>query len=809
MDFLNRLVSADAPPDTVLQTAELSLRGVFPLWAAGIILGLGCLAALYFYVREQAPLGWFRRGLLVFLRTAVIAMILLLILRPVLVAEFRGERPQGVAVLLDNSQSMKLQDRRIAEMDKLRVALALGAVKPTTTLDEFKSWAKSPRELPARPDRAELVRGVLSNDKLNLLDGLKRHGPLRLYLFGQQLRRVSDDKPEQSSSQRLLDAFTAAEGQTSLSDGINEVLLSKDGELPGALVVITDGRDNASKLPLEEVALECLRLKVPLYIYGVGSSEGGNLQFKDVLVPDTIFYEDTVSVPVRWRSRGLKQGTAVITLKMGDRVVAQKEVPIKEGEDFREVLTFTPQKRGDEREDKADLSATIQLKGSDDYRDELKRPVHIIDRRVKVLVIENTPRWEYKFLQPALMRDRRVEVNFVLIAGDPKLMNGGPPFLPSLPPRDKLFAYDLIILGDVPASYLDTERMTALQDFVKEGGGLVVLSGRNFAPSSFANTPLAEVLPVEFLPTKITIDPDARPQPFAPVLTTAGERSDMLALADTPDENKKLWKELPGWHWFYPVTKLRPGATALVVHPTLKLGEQPMPLVAFQFYGKGQVLFMGAEETWRWRANAQDRYFARFWGQVVYQLGLPHLLGSAKRAQVALEQSEAILGRPGYIHARLFDAEFRPLMDATVTADLEFLDAKPGQEKSRSIVMEAIPGQPGEYRALLAHDLPGRYELKLRGGMETTVLPFRVSLPPRHEQEQVGMAEDVLRNTARLSGGKFYREEDLHRLAEEMETRKAVFTQRQEILLWGPLAMAIFVGLITAEWVVRKFANLS
>ena len=45
---------------------------------------------------------------------------------------------------------------------------------------------------------------------------------------------------------------------------------------------------------------------MPLYIYGVGSSEGGNLQFKDVLVPDTIFYEDTVSVPVRWRSRGLK-----------------------------------------------------------------------------------------------------------------------------------------------------------------------------------------------------------------------------------------------------------------------------------------------------------------------------------------------------------------------------------------------------------------------------------------------------------------------------------------------------------------------
>jgi hypothetical protein len=88
-------------------------------------------------------------------------------------------------------------------------------------------------------------------------------------------------------------------------------------------------------------------------------------------------------------------------------------------------------------------------------------------------------------------------------------------------------------------------------------------------------------------------------------------------------------------------------------------------------------------------------------------------------------------------------------------------------------------------------------------------MPFRVSLPPRHEQEEIGMAEDALRKAAENSGGKFYREEDLYRLPSEIETRKAPFTHRQEVILWGPLAMILFVGLITAEWLVRKFSNLS
>ena len=64
------------------------------------------------------------------------------------------------------------------------------------------------------------------------------------------------------------------------------------------------------------------------------------------------------------------------------------------------------------------------------------------------------------------------------------------------------------------------------------------------------------------------------------------------------------------------------------------------------------------------------------WGQLIYQMGLPSLLGeSSKRAQLALERSQAVLGTPGSVFVRLLDKDFNSRKDPKVDAVLEYLDA--------------------------------------------------------------------------------------------------------------------------------------
>ncbi len=796
---------------TTLGAMDLRFGGLLAPWVAAL-LGLAAAAGVFvLYWREHGRIGPARRALMAALRGGVVAVALFLLLRPVLVAETRGLRPRGVVLLVDDSLSMTQRDQRLSAADRARVAIAENLLPPDAPVT-----GDPPAGITENPSRAGLVRAALSNPRLRLLEGLEKVGPLQVYLFGQRLRSVEDGagagakEAPPPAGERLLAAMKNADTRTALADAVVEVLARSEGDLPAAIVAVTDGQDNASKLSLEEAAAECARLKVALHVYGVGSSEEGNLTLKDFAAPETIFYDDAVPVTVRWRSRGFRQGTAEITLTLGGKQVARKEVPVAEGEDFRESLTFTPRKEG-KGEERSELVASIRYRGAETFSEDndLRRPVSLVDRKVRILFVENAPRWEYKFLQPALLRDRRVEARFTLASGDRRTLSSGPPYLPAFPAaRPELFAFDVLILGDVPPAFLGAERMGWVRDFVREGGSLVVVAGRQHLPAEYAGSPLAEVLPVEFSPVKAPPTDMDRPQAFVPVLTRQGSRSEMLALADTPEESDRVWQNLPGFYWHYPGTRLRPGATALLVHPRQKTGDQLSPVLSTHYYGKGQVLFLGTDETWRWRSNVENKYFGRFWGQVIYQMGLPHLVGTPKRVQMSLERPENFLGRPGHVFARVFDVEFKPFTGERVAARLEAMDAKPGQERSRAVTLEPVAGMPGEYRALLPHDATGRFALRV-DDPAPAALEYRVGLPPQHELEVAGMAEDALRRAAAAAGGKFHREEDLHRLAAEIRPVRAPFVMRQEMLLWNPAVWLVFLGLIAAEWILRKFSNLS
>src|SRR5262249_27887978 len=199
-----------------------------------------------------------------------------------------------------------------------------------------------------------------------LRDGLARKGPLRSYLFGTRLSSL----PEGDD---WLAGYKPGERQTALADSLAELFQRTEGEPPAAIVVATDGRDNASKSLLDDVARECGKRGAPLHIYGVGSSEAGNLQLREMIAPETLFPEDTAAVPVRWRCQGLKQGTVQLILTLNGKEVSRKEVPVREGMNLEETLTFTPTKQ--ETAERGRLAVTLRLKESEVYHDEIARPV--------------------------------------------------------------------------------------------------------------------------------------------------------------------------------------------------------------------------------------------------------------------------------------------------------------------------------------------------------------------------------------------------------------------------------------------------
>lgn len=788
-------------PDLGALDADLILRGFVPTWVA-VTLAVACaLFATLAYRREAGRVAAWRRGLLAVIRVGTLAALVALATKPALVRDVRGTKPRPVVILADDSQSMTARDPRPLLLDQFRAALAFNVVAPDAAPPSGS--AALPAGTPSTPSRLEVERAILANPRLDLVAGLGERHPVQPSKFGSGRAALDPRAPDWAG------ALTGTEPRTAMLDAVADLLKRDAADLPAGVVLLTDGRDTASRVDVASVGAECRRLDVPLHVVLVGGSSAGQVSLREAGVPETVYVDDTAVVPVRFRARGATGGSAELTLKLGGREVARKLVDITGGEDQRATLAFDPQK-SDALPGKQDLTVAVRVvTDAAQAGDEVVKPVRVIDRKLKVFVAERAPRWDYKFLQRALLRDRRVEARFWLASADREALNSGVPYLPAFPAsREELAAFDLVVLGDLPASAFTASQMESLREFVAEGGGLVVIAAPGGQLATWVGTPLADVLPAELLPDA----PAGRAQTeaFRVALTPTGARSGALRLGDDAEASSKVWAELPGVYGYAPTGRLKPAAELLATHPDAKgLDGKPATILASHYYGKGYVLLSAIDETWRWRYNAGDKLFGRYWSQLVYLAGAPRTLGT-KLTQLALDSPDPTLGESSSVYARLLKPDLTPQTADSVEAVVEKLDALAGEAgRTSRLTLRRLPGQPGEYTAAVPFNRVGKFALKVDNAGNPGEFEYRVALPPDHELSPGGPDEESAAKLAELSGGALYREEDLSKLPAAIAPKSTPTLTREETVLWGRWSFALVLALLTLEWVGRRWVSLS
>lgn len=123
--FLQTLI--DLPGDQTV--SHVGLRSDLPPWLLPVLIGVAAVLAALLYARETAaPAG--RRVLLAILRTALYAIVLVMLFRPVVTLEKRSTVRENLLVMVDASQSMGIADARSEPAEIAEAALALGKAKP-------------------------------------------------------------------------------------------------------------------------------------------------------------------------------------------------------------------------------------------------------------------------------------------------------------------------------------------------------------------------------------------------------------------------------------------------------------------------------------------------------------------------------------------------------------------------------------------------------------------------------------------------------------------------------------------------------
>lgn len=777
-------------------TPQIRFEQPWPQWLA-LLVGLGGLALIAAVYRREgsSPPGY--RAVLAALRFSLVLLAMLMLSEAVLSVERTGL--PSFLVLVDDSASGQIVDPYADP--KVRAAA-----------DELAQAAGQ-----AEASRLAIAQGFLARDDGKLLRALQPNHKVKVYLVSNSARPLAEiERPEDVAAtiEKVLKVEPTG-AETKLGDGVEQVLSESRGAMPSAILLLSDGQTTDGE-PLAQAAELARRKGVPLYTIGLGDTEPArDLELSDLQVDDVVFVDDLVKFQARLSSRGFegqRLTARLLELPQGPqdraqaREIARVEVDAPaDGKPGKVEINHRPRETGD-------ITFVLEIDNQPrEVRTDNNRIVQTVSVRkekLKVLLADGEPRYEFRYLKEFLRREETTDVKVVLQSAAPEFSSQDLTALPTFPTsKEEILAYDAIILGDVDVGLLSNTQLEAIAEFVTEkGGGLLFVAGANFNPLSYRGTPLEPLLPIQLADARNPTAVGNASPPYRPQLTPEGRVHPIFRFGDDEASSSQIWQNLPEQQWYFEAPRKQPAAFVLAEHPSAAGRTGNLPLISYQFLGAGKTMFQAFDDTWLWRKRVGDRYFGRYWLQTVRFLARSRLAGD-RVAELTTDRLRYQRQQPVPIRVRFLNPGLAPAADQLV-AEVE----NPSQPP-RKVELKKQPGAAGLFEGVLPPSREGEYTVKLlpppvlEGGMPTT--KFHVD-PPAGEFERVQMNAPELTRAAELTGGKFYTPETANSLTGDLPLpQKVPLDTDPPIILWNTWpALGLFLALLTAEWILRKRKQL-
>jgi len=547
-----------------------------------VLVAAALLLLLTFWGLPRHRLTPPRRRALLALRLLVIALALFAMLRPALVQTKTKPQAATLVVLIDHSRSMLVAD-------------AVGG-----------------------KTRWEMLTRTLQ-DALPALRNISENLEVKIYDFDGELH------PQDFTGGKL-DLKAQPDGeQTAIGAALEDVLRRESGKRLAGVILLSDGaqrayapRDLAPQVPARRLS----DLGYPLYVLPFGQARGlgqtRDVSLQDLSVNPTVYVKNKLDVHATARLEGFGGQPIAVELLMEDPAGKMQPVAVEQikatqsGAAEAIDLSTIPKTPGE-------YKVTLRAKGQPGElvttNNELSTFVSVLKGGINVLYLEGALRVDSKYLLRSLDASPDIKVDYVrLDAREPTQRPD------DMLQRFRRGRYDVYMLGDVDATMLTGEELAALANTVKQGAGLVMLGGfHTFGPGGYADTPLADLLP-------LIMDPRERQRLGDPIRSDVqlagplkmratnplGRRHYLMELADG-NSPWTVWEQLPALEGANRFGQIKPGAQVL--------GESTagQPLLVVHDVG-GRVIAFAGDTTWHWWMEGYDSQHKRFWRQVVLWL---------------------------------------------------------------------------------------------------------------------------------------------------------------------------------------------
>jgi uncharacterized membrane protein len=711
----------------------------------------------------------FDRIVLAILRTLVIALVIGCLFRPGLVIASAVPQRNVLAVLFDDSRSMRIRD----------AAPATGMTPDTT--------------------RLRVVQQTFA-DTSALMKSLGARFAVRRFRF------AADGAPVSSVSE-----LRAGGTRSDLAQALNGAREDLNGLPLAGVVIVSDGADNGSG-GLDDALLSLRARRVPIYTVGVGRERfERDVAIERVQAPQRTLAGAASLLEADVRVRGAGKDAVMITVEADGRVVATETVkPTTSADLVTARLRIPPLPAGGHR-----LAVRARPLSNEvvTENNEWQTSLEVRPGPDRVLYLEGEPRPEFPFLRRAVSEDSAIQVVGLMRSAEHKFLRLGVrdslELLGGFPTtREELFRYRALILGSVEAGFFTTDQLRMLADFVSvRGGGLLVLGGRaSLSEGGFAGTPLADVLPLTLARSQVNEDGPATPVQVRP--TRAGDVHPAMQLRESLAASRLRWDSLPPLTMVNTLGSLRAGAT-LLLSGRVENGRSDVPILAWQRYGRGMSAVFGVQDSWLWRMDAsipvEDRTHQTLWRQLVRWL----VDGAPAPFELAASPARVAPGEPVQLRAQVSTPLYADVNDATVTATITAPDGH-----TQTVALEWALRDDGSYTTKFTPTDTGKYTIDAvaqqgRDSVRTAVTTLLVD-ERGADVAQAELRTPLLKRIAEETGGRYYPIADAAKLADDAVYTNAGVTVREAKDLWDmPAVFLLITLLLGAEWAYRRWRGMA
>ncbi len=745
-------------PAGMFARGELTLSYPGWLYLALVLAAAAAIPTLLYYRRATAGMRTADRSILSLTRTGAVALIVLALLQPVLTVTRIVSQRSVVAILLDDSISMRVPDQD-------------GAPRA-----EFMGTA-------FHPQTGEVTKA------------LSRRLEPRFFKFSGSTHALAPG-----------DGLRFAGPRTDLGQALDGVADAIDPRSLAALIIVSDGAVTRGAA-LDEKLSAYKAADVPITTVAVGQPRfSRDIEVSAVKMPRRTLKDSSVVADVIVTHRGFDNETVKLLIEDGGNLIGIEEFTLRSDRHERTIRTrFTATEAGVRQLRFHIAPAEDEMLIENNARQAI---LDVDDQRKRILYFEGEPRFELKFLRRAIAKDESLRVVSLVRTAENKYYRLGienPQELAEGFPKtaEELFGYQGLILGSVEAGHFSAGQLQLIADFVgRRGGGLLVLGGRRaLAQGGYGNTPVAELLPVvldsapmDAILAQVTVRP-----------TAAGYGHPMGQLA-AGGAGAPAWETLPPLTVLHPLYRAKPGAATLLEGLAPELGA-PLTVLAEQRFGRGRALVLNVQNSWTWQMHQdippQDQTHETLWRQLLR--GLVRSVPDAITIHASNEHpspNEAV-----QITAEVLDASFRPRNAAAV----QLVVHTPIGDRLE-LPMSWDASREGVYRLELTPEHAGIYELSVdaRSGDARASGKMQLSVgmvTPDHYRAE--MREGILRRIADDTGGRFYRAHEVGTLANEIPLSESGASVRERLPLWDmPVVFLLLIALLGFEWLYRRWRGL-